>query len=177
MHALNLDFRRDSSKSKWAGGLLLAASLAAGLILLNEYRRIAAETGATEASLNAAGPATHKKSAPARPGAEVQKTALETKRASEILARLKLPWNDLFVSVESAMVPDVALLGVESDTEKRRVKISAEARDLQGMLDYLSFLQTQPTLTGIYLQSHQYQQQDPQHPVRFVLSADWSVRQ
>jgi hypothetical protein len=177
MRALDLDFRRDGSKAKWPGGLLLAASLAAGLFLFNEYRQIEAEAGAAEASLRAAGPAARKKPAPPRAGADLQKTALEVKRASEILARLKLPWNELFVSVESANVPDVALLGVESDTEKRRVKISAEAKDLQAMLDYLRFLHTQPTLTEIYLQSHQYQQQDPQHPVRFVLSADWTARQ
>ncbi len=176
MRALNLDLRRDGAASKWAGGVLLAAGAVAALLLWNDHRVLAAETAAAESNLRAARPATRRKLAPALPAADVQKAALEVKRASEILAQLKLPWNDLFVSVESAKLPDVALLGVESDTEKRHVKISAEAKDLQAMLDYLRFLQTQPTLQDVYLQSHQYQQQDPQHPVRFVLSADWTAR-
>jgi Fimbrial assembly protein (PilN) len=70
----------------------------------------------------------------------------------------------------------VALLSIESDTDKGRMKISGEAKDLQAMLDYLRFLGTQPTLAEVYLQSHQVQQQDPQRPVRFVLSADWTAR-
>ena len=175
MHALDLDFRRDHSKFGWAGAVLLAAGIAAALLLWNDYRQLAAETAAAEASLEATGKAARKIAAPSLPAAEVQRAVLEVKLASEVMAQLKLPWNDLFVSVESAKLPDVALLAVESDTEKRRVKISAEAKDLQGMLDYLRFLGTQPTLTEIYLQSHQYQQQDPQHPVRFVISADWTV--
>lgn len=177
MQALHLDFRRDHANPPWAGGLLLAAGVIAGVLLWNDYRQLEAETAAAEAGVRASGLAARKPSVPARPAAEVQKAHLEVKRASEVLAQLKLPWNELFVSVESAKLPDVALLAVESDTEKRRVKISAEAKDLPAMLDYLRFLQTQPTLSGVYLQSHQYQQQDPQHPVRFVLSADWAVRE
>ena len=34
-------------------------------------------------------------------------------------------------------------------------------------------LGAQPKLANVYLQSHQVQQQDPQHPVRFVLGSDW----
>ena len=177
MHALELDFRGGPASAGWPGAVVLAAAVAAGLLLWNDYRQIAAETAAVESNLRAAGTAMRRKAAPVRPAADLQKAHLEVKRASEVLAQLKLPWNELFVSVESAKLPDVALLGVESDTEKRHVKISAEAKDLQGMLDYLRFLQTQPTLGQIYLQSHQYQQQDPQHPVRFVLGADWTVRQ
>jgi hypothetical protein len=41
------------------------------------------------------------------------------------------------------------------------------------VLEYLRFLGAQPKLANVYLQSHQLQQQDPQHPVRFVLGAAW----
>jgi len=177
MAMLTLDFRRDHAPTPWAGGLLLAAGIVAGVLLWNHYQRLVAETTEAEASVRASGIATRRTKTPALPAAEVQKAVLEVRRASEILARLKLPWNELFGSVESAQSPDVALLAIESDTEKRRVKISAEAKDPQAMLDYLRFLQAQPTLSDIYLQSHQYQQQDPQHPVRFMLGANWSVRQ
>jgi len=176
MDALDLDFRRDHAKPGWIGALLLAAALGVGLMLWKDYQQVLGQTAAAESNLRAIGMATRKKAAPERPAADAQKTQLELKRANEVLARLKLPWNDLFVSVESAKLPDVALLAIESDTEKRRVKISAEAKDPLAMLEYLRFLQSQPALSEIYLQNHQYQQQDPQRPVRFTLSADWTVR-
>jgi Tfp pilus assembly protein PilN len=67
----------------------------------------------------------------------------------------------------------VALLSIESDTGKRQVKISGEAKDIESVLNYLRVLGAQPKLANVYLQSHQLQQQDPQHPVRFALGAAW----
>ncbi len=110
------------------------------------------------------------------PPATSQKVALEVKHAREILLQLSMPWNELFASVESVEAPNVALLGIESDIDKQRVKISAEAKNLGAMLDYLRALEGRPTFADVYLQSHQIQQQDPQHPVRFVLTATWLVR-
>ena len=175
MRALELDYRREGTTARWAGAAILAAALAGTLAVAAQYRHLAAELAQAETEVRESGIAAKRKSAP-RQGGDVQKVGLEVKRANEILLRLKLPWNDLFASVESASMPDVALLSIESDTEKGRVKISAEARDLQAMLGYLRFLGTQPTLAEVYLQSHQVQQQDPQRPVRFVLSADWTAR-
>jgi hypothetical protein len=44
------------------------------------------------------------------------------------------------------------------------------------VLQYLRFLAARPALADVYLQSHDLQKQDPQRPVRFVLSAEWRVR-
>jgi Tfp pilus assembly protein PilN len=70
----------------------------------------------------------------------------------------------------------VALLQIESDVDKQHVKISAEARTLGAMLDYLRDLEGRSILSDVYLQSHQIQQQDPERPVRFVLTATWLAR-
>lgn len=175
MRALELDFHREGLGAKWVGIVLLAAGLAGALGVAAQYRHVAAELSQAEADVRASGTAARKKSTP-RSSGDVQKVSLEVRHANEILQRLKLPWNDLFASVESANMSNVALLSIESDTEKGRVKISGEAKDLQGMLDYLRFLGTQPTLAEVYLQSHHVQPLDPQHPVRFVLSADWTAR-
>lgn len=175
MRALELDFRRESASARWAGAALLAVGLAGTLGLAVQYRQIGTELTRAEAEVRESGTASKKKAAPPS-GGELQKVGIEVKHANEVLLRLKLPWNELFSSVESASTQDVALLSIESDTDRGRVKISAEAKDLQGMLDYLRLLGTRPTLAEVYLQSHQVQQQDPQRPVRFVLSADWTAR-
>ena len=175
MRALELDFHREDSRARWAGSALLAVGLAGALAAAAQYRHVAAELAQAEAQVHESGIAAKRKATP-HPRGDLQKVGLELKHANEILLRLKLPWNDLFASVESGSMPNVALLAIESDTDKGRVKISGEARDLAAVLDYLRFLGTQPTLAEVYLQSHQVQQQDPQRPVRFVLSADWTAR-
>jgi Tfp pilus assembly protein PilN len=170
MRALDLDFRRDDRRANWTGIALLAAGLAAAIAAGAQYSQVAEEFAQAEASVRHAA---RKPTAEIRPSADPQKLALEMKRASEVAFQLKLPWNDLFASVEAANTPNVALLSIESDNGKRQVKISAEAKDLKSMLDYLRLLGAQQKLANVYLQSHQVQQQDPQRPVRFVLGSDW----
>jgi hypothetical protein len=173
MRALELDFRREDRQARWVGIMLLAAGLAGTAAALTQYDRLAEESAQAQASLRQSGTAARRQTAAIRPAGDLQKVALEMKRAGEVAFALRLPWNDLFASVEAASTPNVALLSIESDTGKRQVKISAEAKDPESMLEYLRFLGAQPKLANVYLQSHQVQQQDPQRPVRFVLGADW----
>ncbi len=135
--------------------------------------QLADEFARLEANLRQSGVAARRQTAAIRPSGDLHKVVLEVKRASEIAVQLRLPWKELFASVESANTADVALLSIESDTGKRQLKISGEAKDLASMLDYVRLLGAQPKLANVYLQSHHLQQQDPQHPVRFALGADW----
>ena len=173
MRALDLDFRSSGRQANWVGIALLAVGLAGAIAAAGQYSQLADEFAQAEASVRESGITARRQTAAVRPGGDVQKVALEVKRASEVAFALRLPWNDLFKSVEAANTPNVALLSIESDTGKRQVKISGEAKDLESMLDYVRFLGAQPKLANVYLQSHHLQQQDPQHPVRFVLGADW----
>jgi len=152
---------------------LLAVGLAVVTAALAQYSQVAEELAQAQASVRQSGIAARRQTAAIRPSGDLQRVALEMKRASEVAYALKLPWNDLFASVEAANTANVALLSIESDTGKRQVKISGEAKDLESMLEYLRFLEVQPKLANVYLQSHQVQLQDPQRPVRFVLGADW----
>ena len=173
MRALDLDFRRVERQSRWAGNALLAIGLAAAIAAGEQYSRLAEESAEAQASVRASGVAARRQTAAVRPAGELHNVALEVKRASEVAFQLRLPWSDLFASVESASTPNVALLSIESDIGKRQVKISGEAKDIESVLDYVRFLGAQSKLANVYLQSHHLQQQDPQHPVRFVLGADW----
>lgn len=175
MRALNLDYRRQPRR----GGLgiaLLIAGVAGAVVLGNLYAEIADEAAQAETSIREHSAAARKKVIVSGAPGDVQKTALEVKHAREILSQLGMPWNDLFTSVEGVEAPDVALLRIESDVDKQRVKISAEAKDLGAMLGYLRNLERRPNFLDVYLQSHQIQQQDPQRPVRFVLTATWLAR-
>lgn len=176
MRVLDLDFRRKHRQAKWAGVLVLAVGLAGAVASGVQYRRVSDALAKAEATIRESGDAARKQRAAPRSGGGLQQVALEVKHANGILHQLNLPWDDLFASVESASMSNVALLSIESDIDNGRIKISGEARNLEGMLDYARSLKTRPKLADVYLQSHEIQQQDPQHPVRFVMTANWLVR-
>lgn len=176
MRALNLDFRRLDRRASWAGIVLLAAALAATVVTGDQYLQSTDQLDAVKASIRDSAVATRKKAGAVSSSGDSQTLALEIKHANEILRQLTLPWGDLFASAESAGTPDVALLSIESDTDKRRVKISGEAKNLESILGYLRYLESRPALVDVYLQSHELQKQDSQQPVRFVVSAEWRVR-
>ena len=174
MRALTLDYRHQS-RTSWVGFALLAAGLMGAAVVGSQYQQLTDEVARTETSLRESGLATRKNVVATRSAGDAQKVALEVKHARDILLQLSMPWNELFTSVEAADAPDVALLSIESDIDKQRVKISGETKNLGAMLGYLRYLEGRPTFTDVFLQSHQIQQQDPQHPVRFVLTATWLV--
>ena len=175
MRALTLDYRRQA-RTSWAGIALLVAGVAGAGIIASQYQAVTDDVARAENGLREHGVESRKRTVATRAGGDVQKVALEVKRAREILLQLGMPWNELFTSIEAADSKNVALLGIESDIDKQRVKISAEAKNLDAMLDYIRDLQGRPAFADVYLQSHQIQQQDPQRPVRFVLTATWLAR-
>lgn len=176
MHALSLDFRRRNRSASWVGIALLLPALAGIVVSGGQYLQLADQLAAEQASLRDAAAATRKRPGLAASSSEPQALAAELKHANEILLQLTLPWGELFASAESAGTPDVALLGIESETDKRRVKIAGEAKNLESILDYLRYLESRPVLVDVFLQSHELQKQDAQQPVRFVVSAQWRVR-
>jgi len=175
MRRLELDFRRQPQAAKRVGIALLVASLAGAAAMAHQYQRVSEELALAEAAVHKHGLALRKKT-PASTPEEAQRVALQTKRAGEVVSQLRMPWPELFANVEAAQTPDVALLSIESGADKRNIKIAGEAKNLGAILTYVRDLQGQPMLADVYLESHQVQQQDPQHPVRFALGAGWRAR-
>jgi len=175
MRGLSLDFHRSACPA-WLGAGLLASGLGAAALIGLQHRQLASETVLAEARLRAQGPAVRRKVYAPVAGGDVQRVALELKVARDVALQLGMPWDELFRSVEAADAPTVALLGIESTADRQRIQISAEAKNLDAMLRYLKDLEGRALFSDVYLNNHQIQQQDPQHPVRFMLSATWLVR-
>lgn len=173
MRTLDLDFRRQNHRTKWLGIAVLTVGIAAAAIAGLQHTRLAEELALAQTGLRQSENAARRQGAAKSSTAELQQLELTMKRAREVASALKLPWHELFAGVEAANLPGVALLSIESDSVKRQLKITGEAKDLQSMLEYVHVLGQQPKLVNTYLQSHQVQQQDPQHPVRFVLGTNW----
>lgn len=110
----------------------------------------------------------------ATPAAAAMKAELA--RANDTVRALSLPWAEVFGALEAANSADVSLLALDPTPDKRLLKLHAEARNMAAVLAYLRALAAGPVFSAVSLQSHQVQQADPLHPVRFVVLVEWRAR-
>jgi hypothetical protein len=176
MRALTIDYRRSGRATPWTGLLLLVAGVLVAASVMARYPAIARKVQDLETQIRDQKREMHAQEGQRKPSTDIQKSLTEVKAANEIIAQLALPWDDLFNAVESARTKEMALLAIEPDAQKRRVKLSGEAKNLESMLAYVKFLEGQGPLVDVFLQSHQVEQNDPLKPVRFVVTATWVTR-
>jgi hypothetical protein len=96
--------------------------------------------------------------------------------AGPVVTELSAPWSLLLQELETASQEvggSIAVLAVEPDREKGRIRIVAEARDLPTALAYIERLQKSRALRFPMLDSHEVRTEDHDQPVRFQLSAEW----
>jgi Tfp pilus assembly protein PilN len=89
------------------------------------------------------------------------------------VAQLNLPWQALFESLEKTKPQNIALLSLEPDGKKRVLRILAEAKQSDDMLDFVRILREQPQFSDALLTRHEINIQDPNRPLRFTLEATW----
>ena len=168
MRRLELDFIAPPRWSLWPGVLLLSGSLAVAGVLGLHYRNIQVELE----RLQTAGSLV---SAERRPGRVLPKERLEeaVKNAETVVRQLTLPWASLAESVESAATNDVAILQLQPDAQQRLLRLTAEARHQDAMLEYLRRLAAAPVLADVHVVSHQVQHEDPQRPIQFAVQASF----
>jgi len=70
----------------------------------------------------------------------------------------------------------VALIALEPDPRKRSLKITAETRTSDEMVDYVAALKEQESFSGVILTRHEINDADPNRPLRFQLEATWLAR-
>ncbi len=171
--AVSLEFSTASRRPSAGAVGLAALGFLALLGVVAQYQTMAGRVAGLEARLSAQ----REQLAPALAAAS-DSPQLQTD-AADVTAQLATPWSQLMVDLESAGVDSkgaVALLGIEPDRASGRVKLTAEARSLTAALSYLQRLQASGTLRQPLLDSHEVRADDPEHPVRVQISADWKVR-
>ena len=173
MRAIHLDFVRKPTSISPLDMILLLAGVLVLLWIATAYRDLQREYVSLTSKL-APAQKTLRSQARRAPNVPTAESLAEAKQARDIADRLNLPWNELFIALETAQLRDVALMAVEPDSSKRSVRINAEARNFNAMLDYLNSLKRGGGLSNVYLENHQIQQQDPSRPLRFGVTANWS---
>jgi hypothetical protein len=102
--------------------------------------------------------------------------AANAEEAGPLVNELGAPWSLLLQELETAsqdLGGAVAVLAVEPDREKGRLRIVAETRDLATALAYIERLQKSQALRFPMLDSHEVRAEDHDRPIRFQLSAEW----
>jgi hypothetical protein len=165
-----LDFAGPRIRHTLLGVILFAFGLLAVTAAGFEYHSLNARRAGLELKLAAA-------LRQARPDpAKDARNAHAIDEAAGVATELGTPWTDMLADLELASRDSegrVAVLAIEPDQEKHRVRISGESKDLTQALSYLSRLQAANTLKFPMLDSHEVVADDKEHPVRFTLTADW----
>ncbi|TFW16884.1 hypothetical protein [Duganella callida] len=114
----------------------------------------------------------------ARP-VQVAKVAIPEAQARFVngaIMQLNLPWRELQDAVLAATPRSVALVALEPDARKRILKITAETKGSDDMVDYVAALKEQDSFSGVIITRHEINDQDPNRPLRFQLEATWQAR-
>jgi len=156
---VRLDFVAPVHRAPVAGVGLCAVGLAAAVVLGLAFDRKLAERRRLDAELGAMA-----QPRPSAPSPESLKSAAEV---ATVQRELDAPWTLLLAELEAAS------LNVEPDPGKHLVRITAEVRALPDALAYLKRLQQSTVLRHAMLESHERRKDDPQHPLRITLSAEW----
>jgi Tfp pilus assembly protein PilN len=175
MGRLRLDYQRPNRPVPWLGVGVLAASLAAGVLLLGHYQRLNRQVVYWEGKIEHIERQSRRLALVSRPLSEQDARAqvLEVTLANRVVRQLNQPWNALFNAVETAGGQGIALLSMEPDLQKGTVAIGGEAKDLDALLKYVRQLAGREVFASVLLQNHQVRVDDPEKPLRFSLLATW----
>jgi hypothetical protein len=167
---MHLDFAATDSAASWSGIFALLAGVAAAGIIVADYQHLLARAARLEAELGRMQAPRRAAEGAAR---DARKHGEAVVRGNEVAHELSRRWDRVFLALESARAPDVALLAIEPDPRKGVLKITAEAKAKNAMLDYVDRLQAAQPLQRVMLESHELQLQVAEKPVRFVVTAAW----
>lgn len=173
MRALELDFVQ-ARRVRPGRVLLLLLAVAAVALTGWHYRQQTANLQQFQAlanhnqqALQRVSPVSERKLDPA-----LQKQIVQANATWDELAQ---PWDALFAELEAAANKQVALLALEADGKKRLLRITAEVKQRQALLDYMSRLEKLPGVSDVALQEHHINLQDKELPIRFTLQAKWEL--
>ncbi len=108
-----------------------------------------------------------------RPTPDAATSPEATKRANEVLKQLNQPWDQLFATLENAMLPGISMLSIAPDPHKASVTIKALAPNPDTAIDFVERLQASKVLTGAHLVSQEIMLDEKNQPIEFIISASW----
>lgn len=168
---MHLDFVAPRARAPYVGAALLALGVLSVAVALVSYRASFERREGLELKLAQASRLTHRSSA------NLALAALDAAVSDRAARELLVPWTKLLADLETASrksQDEVSVLSVEPDEAKHQVHITGESKSLARAIAYVELLQSSRSLKYPMLDRHELKKDDPQHPVRFELTGEWS---
>ncbi len=170
---MHLDFLHPHRRTNRSGWVLLALGLlAVSAVLAWRWLELDPRLQAAQAQLQRA-QASLSANEPVLQKLSDEQLNSDWSQAVGIAQQLGTPWEALFAELEAGADHGVALLSLEPDAQRHELLLNGEARDYAALVDYYRYLQSQPMLTSVALQTHQMNRQDRDKPIRFRITAHW----
>lgn len=110
-----------------------------------------------------------------RPSERIALSPVQTDAINRAIRQLNLPWELLFAEIEACIDSQIGLLALEPDASNRILRIHAEAKLADGMLDFVRTLEKSSFLSDAFIVHHEIIETDPNRPLRFIVEARWAV--
>ena len=173
MRAPAIQFATRPAPQRMLGIALLIVAIV--LIAVSVWRHVAAtrELERIEADIASATSAAERRRAArtARPPPAIAEPKVQA--INNTIARLNVPWNDLFAAFEAVRSKDVALLALLPDPRRRVLVVQAETPTAQAMIDFVDRVRGLPAFDEAVLVKHERREQDPGQPYRFAVEVHW----
>ena len=89
------------------------------------------------------------------------------KQAETVVRQLTLPWADIIRAIEAASMRNVGVLNMQPDAQHRVLKLTAEAKSREAMLEYVRRIAQTKGLSNVYIVNHQVRAEDPSRTIQF----------
>jgi hypothetical protein len=104
-------------------------------------------------------------------------TVQQTRDWNQLARHLNTPWPTILDALETATPASVALVAIEPDPQRGSVRLQAEAKALDTLLDYAEALKAAGPFQEVVLVKHETNEQDATRPMRLSLDARLQWRQ
>ena len=176
MRAPDIQFVPQAATWHTLGLALLVASLVAASVSLWQYAMAARELERIETEIRLTSGAGNRQrmTRVTQPAAPV--SARKVRSINNAIARLNIPWDELFAAFEADKRKDVALLALLPDARKRRLVVQAEATNSKAMIEFVERLRAVPLFEEAFLVKHERRDQEIGQPYRFAVEVRWKER-
>jgi hypothetical protein len=162
MQRIEINFVASRSGSPWLGRVLLALAACVAVDAGVSYHAAKSTLAENQSRLKQR----------TTGGGAPRVTPQEVAAARETVQRLSLPWDELFMALESASTDKVALAAIEPDPRAGTVTISGDGKDYLAALSYVLNLSRTEGLEKVQLLRHEQKNEG----VSFAVSAAWSTK-
>ena len=174
MKAPDIQFAEVLQPWRVLGLVLMALGVVVAVMGLGEYATALRELRRVEADLVTQDRDAERRRAAAEVRAQPQIPEQRVNAINNAIARLNIPWSELFAAFESNNPKDVALLALLPDARKRSLVVQAEALSPRAMIEFIEQLRKVPGFQDAYLTKHERRTEETGQPYRFAIEVHWN---